>query len=49
MVFLTCFESMMYSTLVLWFFFLFFLPLTDLLFLPLHMGTMSHGCPCDSF
>ena len=30
-------------------FFLFFLPLMDLLFLPLHMGTTSHGHPCDSF
>ena len=30
------------------FFFLFFLPLTDLLFHHLHMGIMSHGCPCDS-
>ena len=33
---------------LLWFFFLFFLPLTDSLFRHLHMGIMSHGCPCDS-
>ena len=32
---------------VLRFFFLFFLPLTDSLFHLLHMGIMSHDCPCD--
>ena len=33
---------------VLQFFFFFFPPLTDLLFHHLHIGIMSHGCPCDS-
>ena len=41
--------ALVQSCWLLRFFFLFFLLLMDLLFLPLHMGIISHGHPYDSF